>query len=266
MNIYMAKNIEENKQDSKSSAIDKLLDIIECLYSHGGKAKINTIATDLNLYKSTVHRILNTLKSRGYIYQDPNDLSYGIGPKFYSVGQLFQQSYSFVPLLTGYANALSQKYGECVQISVLDHFSEDCPKQLSIFRTSNDNKILSAVPAFGSISYSHCSASGKCILAFSSKSVVNKYRGCDLKKFTDHTITKWDVLEDQLKSVHNNGYATDVDELEIGLSCIAVPLLNSHGDLIAAISMLGATARFQTYSTDEIVAELQAIASKLNTL
>ncbi len=255
---------EKNTQsESKSSAIDKLFDIVECIHANGGKAKINKISSDLDLYKSTVHRILSTLKERGYVYQDSNDLSYGIGPKFYFIGQMFQKNYSFVPLLSEAATEMGAIYGECVQISTLNNFSDGEPTQISVFRTNAGGNILNAVPELGSISPSHCSASGKCLLAFSDNSVLEKYKKCTLKKFTENTITDWDRLQEELRNVRSLGYSRDKDELEIGLSCVAVPII-INGSVVAAISMLGATARFDTYDIEKIVADLKGIVSNLS--
>ncbi len=244
-----------NQSESKN-AIDKLLDIIECLYANGGKAKINTISADLGLHKSTVHRILNTLKLRGYIYQDIQDLSYGIGYKFFSVGQLFQNNYSFVDLLEQGAENLSKKYGECVQISIGD-FSTNAPQHISIYRTRVNTNILSIVPAVGNLSPSHCSASGKCLLAFSENSVLERIKDCELKKYTEETITNWDDLTNELEKVKKRGWATDINELESGLSCVAVPIFGTNRALLGAMSILGASARFVNYDIEEMVSDLK---------
>ncbi len=247
-------------ENTKISATDKLFDVVECICKHGGKAKINTIANDLGLYKSTVHRILNGLKARGYVYQDPNDLSYGIGSNFFYVGQYFKNNYSFVSTLADSATKLGEKYGECVQISVLDPNSYSCPKQISVFRSNTANSLLSAVPSLGSISYSHCSASGKCLLAFSDESVPEQFFGCELKEFTPNTITDWNVLTQELLVTKQRGWAIDQNELEAGLTCIAVPILNKQRKAVAAISLLSAGIRFEQYDFDQLIQDLKNAA------
>ena len=64
-------------------SLERALDIVEFLYSHGGKAALQEIASGLGLHKSTVHRLLATLKQRDYVYQDSGDLRYGLGLRFF---------------------------------------------------------------------------------------------------------------------------------------------------------------------------------------
>lgn len=255
--------MNKNVPQKKSNSIDKVIDVIECLYRHGGKAKIQTISADLNMYKSTVHRILNTLKERGYIYQDSIDASYGIGSRFFVIGELFKQQFSFVDILKPYTEELSQRYNENIQITIIDSVSTDVPRQISIHRSNNSNNVLSIAPPIGSTSDSHCSASGKCLLAFSPSSHLEQFMGCKLPKYTEHTIVDWDCLLHELEIVRKQGWATDVDELEEGLSCIAVPIFDGTHHIIATVSILGSSSRILKLDRDALLADLQSVAARI---
>lgn len=255
--------MKKNGSKEIIASVDRSIDIIEFICSFGGKAKINEIAKGLNMNKSTVHRSLNTLKMRGYIYQDIVDLSYGIGPKFSVVGQCFRENTYFVNKLKPEMSRLSKKYNICANLSIVDNMSVDSAKQLSIYRVEPEGNIL-GFRAFADVSSEcHSSSTGKCFLAFSPNTYINRYVGKNLKKYTDKTITNWEDLFKELEKVRLNQYATDEGELETGLSCIAVPVFNQQKELVASLSLTGPTVRLQIFSKSEIVEDLREAARKI---
>ena len=49
-----------------------------------------------------------------------------------------------------------------------------------------------------------------------------------LPRFTEHTVTDWNLLRQELSQIHTDGYAVDREELEIGLTCIAAPIFGEN--------------------------------------
>lgn len=244
------------KDSANIKSLDTAIDIIEFLYKNGKSMSINEISKGLGLYKSTVHRMLNTMKRRGYIHQNEDDLKYSIGSRFYSIGLLLTDKLAIFDMLQPHAWRLSDKYNECVHISVPDFMAEDCPKQISVLKANAGSNVLSATPPLGIPSYAHCSASGKCLMAYAGDDYLNRYYGCELKKFTNATITDWTLMDQELSEIRRNGYAVDLGELEEGLMCIAVPMINFKGEIIAAVSMIGSGLRLEKYNTEDIVKDL----------
>lgn len=249
--------------ENKSGVLDKSIDVLECIYEQGGKARICNIVDKLGYNKSTVFRILNTLKARGYIFQNESMFTYEIGPKFSRFSQLYQQNLHFVDMLKPYAKKISEKYSECVSISVLDKSSLKYPMQISIYRTNQSSNALGFRVEKGLASLSHSSASGKCFLAFSDQSYLDQYYGCDLAQYTEYTITDWDELTKVLVQTRKSGFAIEKNEYELGLTCIAVPIFDSNDGLLASISLTGSTARIESFNLDEIVKDLKELASRV---
>ncbi len=249
--------------ENKSGVLDKSIDILECIYEQGGKARICNIVDALGYNKSTVFRILNTLKDRGYIFQNESKFTYEIGPKFCRFSQLYQQNLHFVDMLKPYAKEISEKYNECVSISVLDKSSLRQPMQISVYRTNQSNNALGFMPKMGLASLCHASASGKCFLAFLDQTSFDRYYGCDLPKYTEYTITDWDKLTKQLIEIRKLGFATEHNEYELGLTCVAVPILDSDKKLLASVSLTGSTARIENFDQDEIVKDLKKLANRV---
>jgi DNA-binding IclR family transcriptional regulator len=90
----------------------------------------------------------------------------------------------------------------------------------------------------------HCTAVGKAILAnLSSEILKDKISRMELTKFTSNTICDKKTLIESLENIKKKGYAEDFEELEIGLHCIAAPILNHNNMPFAAISISGPTSR-----------------------
>src|SRR6266436_2755652 len=84
-----------------------------------------------------------------------------------------------------------------------------------------------------------------------------------LERFTARTITDRAVLESELDRFVNVGYAVDNEEYVLGVACVAVPVRNRHGDVIAAIAVQGATARLPLMRAIEFIPRLQAAATEI---
>jgi IclR family transcriptional regulator, acetate operon repressor len=85
----------------------------------------------------------------------------------------------------------------------------------------------------------HCSAAGKVFLAFGASALPSG----QLERRTPHTITDRPLLERELEAVRRQGFATIVDELELGLAAAAAPVRDADGSVVAALSIAGPTAR-----------------------
>jgi DNA-binding IclR family transcriptional regulator len=94
----------------------------------------------------------------------------------------------------------------------------------------------------------HCSGVGKVLLAYQPWSEVLRVVGNEqLYPFTPNTITSLDVLAEELARVRQRGYAYDLEEVSIGLCCVAAPIRDYEGQVIAAISFSTPTHRFRTH-------------------
>jgi IclR family acetate operon transcriptional repressor len=85
----------------------------------------------------------------------------------------------------------------------------------------------------------HCSATGKCLLAFNSERLVNLRNTLELSFHTVSTITDWSSLEVNLAEVRKRGYAIDDEEYHDGVRCVAAPVCNAAGAAVAAIGVTG---------------------------
>lgn len=251
------------KSEGGVAAVDRAVDIIEYIYQQGGECSLSGIAQGLSIPKSAVHRMLQTLKNRNFIYQDEQTGRYGLGTRLFVLGRMIEEKNAFVSVVKPYADRLSAKYNECVHVTVPYNGGDELPRQLLIAKIQNPQSVLRVSPPVGALTYCHASASGKCMLAFSAPGFLDKYRGRPLISFTDNTITDWNTLERQLSEIREKGYATEDGETEVGLSCTAVPVLNRKGELCVVVSVSGPTSRIRALHEQQLVADLKQVALDL---
>lgn len=235
------------------NSIDRALDILLLLQQEGQELGITQMSSRLGMHKSTIYRTLSTLEQRGFVQQNADNGKYWLGIKLYSLGMSIKEKLALPKLIYPYAKALSDRFREVVHVSVLDTGAENYPKHIIIDKVGQ--QVLSLTPPIGSSAPCHCSAVGKCLLAFSPPEYLNRFVGKALPGYTAKTIVEWDKLLQELADVRNKGYAYDDEELEIGLTCVAAPIFGQGQVAIAALSLSGPSSRVAEHF-DELVAEL----------
>ncbi|NCB04235.1 MAG: IclR family transcriptional regulator [Clostridia bacterium] len=252
----------EKSRESVSS-VDRAIDVIEFIYQAGGECPLGEVAKGLGVSKSSVHRLLQTLKQRNFIYQDEKSGHYGLGTRLFVLGRMVGENMAFLKTVKPYADRLNARFGECVHVTVPYNVAGELPRQLLIGKIQNPASVLRVSPDVGAITYCHASASGKCMLAFGKPEVLARARGLRLVGFTERTITGWEELDRQLAEIRAQGYATEDGETENGLSCTAVPVLNRQGELCVVVSISGPTSRIRALDQQEIVEALKAVALEM---
>src|SRR5690242_10548091 len=110
----------------------------------------------------------------------------------------------------------------------------------------------------------HCCASGKLLLAhLPAPERQGLLAVLPLERFTERTITDRAVLESELDRIVSVGYAVDNEEYVLGVACVAVPVRNRSGDVIASLAVQGATARLPLMRAIEFIPRLRAAAAEI---
>ncbi|MHC1719133.1 MAG: IclR family transcriptional regulator [Clostridiaceae bacterium] len=250
----------------KIGSIDRALDILILLYDEQRELGVTEIGASLGLYKSTVYRTLATLEKRGFVHQNPENGKYWLGMKLYSIGMAVGEKMPLKQLVQPFAKKLSQKFNEVVNVSVLDTTSGKYPRSVLIHKEESTNQVLKINPGVGSTSACYCSAVGKSLLAFSPKEVLDKAKEEEFSLYTSNTIKNWQELLYELEDIRIKGYAIDNEEQEIGLTCIAAPILNRKNMAVAAISLSGPTVRMKSLDSEEIIREVKRTVHEISLL
>lgn len=246
------------------TSIDRALEILMLLYKEERELGVTEIAKALGLHKSTVHRTLITLENRGFVQKNESNERYWLGVKLYALGMMVGDNLPLTHIIKPFAEKLSEKFALTVNVSVLDYKNSDYPKTILILKEEPEGE-MKVNPKLGSSSESHYSAVGKCLLAYVDKEVLDKFKDKKLPVYTSNTIDSWDKLNEKLSLVRMNGYAIDDEEVELGFTCVASPIIDKSDNAIAAISISGKTDEVKA-NFEKIVREVKNTASQISSL
>ncbi|HCL90293.1 MAG TPA: hypothetical protein DHW70_03115 [Candidatus Atribacteria bacterium] len=252
----------ENSTGKKEriKSIDKALGLLEFLSVNEQETGITEISKNLHLGLSTVHRILFTLKSRGYVIQNLNTKKYRLGIKLFTLGCAVQSTKRLVEITKPYLKQLSQSTNETANLAILEG------KEVIYLDTIGSPEILRTEIMAGTRTPAHCAALGKALLAFISdgefKSLYKKDE--PLSSLTSKSISSLEELKKHLKKVKEQGYAVDREEYKIGINCISVPIFGRNGEAIAAISITGPASRFTIDEMGKVKDKLMTISKEIS--
>lgn len=213
-----------------------------------GGIGVTEIAKQIDINKSSVYRILSTLVQYGYIEQDSETGRYKLGYKFLEVSTKLLDSIDLREEAKPFLLELENETNEVIHLVVYDQ------GEVVYIEKLEGNETLRMHSKVGKRAPMHCTSVGKAILAHLPSSVVLEIlerRG--MAMHTEHTITDKDQFLKELIQVKQKGYALDLEENETGITCIAAPIFDHLGKVIAAISISGPTIRM----TDERMESLQ---------
>ncbi len=258
-------NVERkrNVMDSIIAAVDRALDVLGILHEHERAMGISEIARVLDLHKSTVSRTLLTLERQGFVRKNLETRKYWLGLKLYAMGMTVKEKSAYLDEVIIAAKALYKEFNEVINVSVLEKQDGNIYKSVVVYKESNPNQVLSVNPTLGSYTDAHASSVGKCLLAYSPEITDECVRTMTLKKYTENSISNSEQLIEELADIRTKGYAVDREEREIGLSCVGAPVFDVKGNLIAAISVSGPTARMQAYNQKILIKKLLKISRSI---
>lgn len=239
------------------------LNIIEFLFAAEGEAGISEISAGTGMHGSTVHRQLATLKDRGYVYQNPDTLKYGLGLRFYAIGNKVKHNMPIINVIGPAAEELAKKYNLTAFIAVPNYSSDIYAQQTIVFKKNFSRLVSRDEPVVGTVGLAHGSATGKCMMAYYPDSLIQQYRATPLVKMTEKTITDWDILLAEFATIRSRGYALDSEEEIDGRTCIAVPVLDSCGHIIASVCLSGQTRNVFENPVNVMANDLLCVADML---
>jgi DNA-binding IclR family transcriptional regulator len=228
---------EENKpmEDKKTvRAVVRAFCLIEALAKNDGQPKgIQELSNLTNMTKATVHRQISTLVNIGYVDQDTNG-KYLLGLNLISLSAVILNRLQLVKVAQEELDFLSIKTDLTSHLGVIDN------NDLLYLAKANSNLSIQTTSYVGQRSYLHSTSLGKAICAYLPVERVMKcLNEKGMPRFTVKTITTIEDYLNELDYVKNIGYAIDNEENEKYIRCIAVPIFDFTGCVIASISVSG---------------------------
>jgi DNA-binding IclR family transcriptional regulator len=225
---------------------------------------ISALATRLGLAKSTVHRLASTLVEYDILEQNRETGKYRLGLALFELGTLVRRKMDTASESREQMYALAQATGETVQLAVFDHLS------VLYIRILESRQAVRMSTIAGARAPAHCTGVGKVLLAHQAEDVIRQVLDAGLERYTEATITDPKALAGELAEIRAKGYAFDDEEIEIGLRCVAAPIRNHSGRVIAAISVAAPVQRMTKKNAQATVSAVvgagEAISRRLGYL
>lgn len=243
-------------------AVDRAMRIIDLFDEYTTELKITEISAKIGLHKSTVHSLLKTLMHHGYIAQDEESGKYRLGLKLVEKGQLLLQGLDIRSVAKRLLASLSASTGQTAHLVILSGregvYIDKIEGERAAIRYSYLGR---AVPL-------HCSAVGKVLAAYQPERKLRELLdGYVYTVHTPNTITSREAFLQELQQVRICGYAVDNQENEAGVRCVAAPVFDHSGHVIAAVSVstLVSTVDDNELNAcrEKLIATVQAVSRRL---
>jgi IclR family acetate operon transcriptional repressor len=230
--------IQNRRMQTKITSLDRGLRILDTLSSESQGLGVTEISLRVAADKSVVYRTLSLLMAHDYVEQDPVSKKYVLG---YKVMELAGKRLRSLDLFSTSKPILKEVVRETGEIVVLAVMIGDVLAYLDKEQGPHAVHIASGL---GQPIPLHSTASGKAILAHMPDSeLIRLSREKGLPPITDKTITNFSELRTHLAEVRANGYAVDDQETYPGIRCVAAPIRNHRGAVLASISISGPIQR-----------------------
>ncbi len=239
-------------------SIERAFAILD-LFQQLGKNELSVkeIAEGLHLNKSTAFGLINTLASLGCLEQDRSNQKYMLGLKLLSLASTVQTQNVIILSVHPYLEQLNHMYDETVHCAIRNGDGV-------VYVDKVDAGSIHISTQIGSQNDMHCTGVGKCILAYLPPSTQDRILSKHMRSMTYNTITNALQLREELDRVRRQGYATDNEEISVGLSCVAVPVFSGPETVACAISVSGMTVRIRTAVEHGLVENLKRTAAAIS--
>src|SRR3954454_551981 len=245
-------------RDSRSSALEKALSVLEAVSDQSQAVGLPDLAARLGLPRQTVHRVLGQLEKLRLIIRDRSRERYSVGPRLSKLAFVTLRSLNQSAPVRLILQDLVDDLGESCNVGVLDDLDYvflqliECKWPLRLHQE------------VGTRIAAHTVSGGKLLLAYLDPAQSrSRVKGRKLKASTSHTLTSLAELEAEFARIRGAGYALNNPERFDGMIGTAVRALDPDGNVLAAVGMHGPLTRISMKTCERHVPRLQQAAERI---
>jgi DNA-binding IclR family transcriptional regulator len=242
---------DQRPRASGVNAVARAIDILRALGQSSQEMTLLQIAEESGLPRSTVHRIVQTLRDANLVVASSRGSGLRLGPELARIASVSRDQ--LVPMVRPFLEQLSQLVNEGASLAVLDG------EHVRFLDQAIAGQGLRAVSLVGATFPAHCTANGKALLAALPEEIMQATLPARLRRLTDHTIVRREELLGELATVRRTGIAYDREEHADGICAIGVTVHDAVGNF-AAITIAVPAQRF--YGRENVLAAALSDAGK----
>lgn len=226
------------KRQYTINSLDRGLRILLILGQNAAPLGLNEVSRRLEIDKSTTHRIMSTLCGQGFVEQDPESRKYLLGLRVIEVAALKLRTINLLKVARPPIQTLVSQSRETVHVAV------QSDGEVMYLDSEQYAGVITVNTTIGGRAPMHSSAVGKALLSGMTAEDVDRVLAIKgLQRYTEKTIVDPRELHLHLQQCHERGYALDDEETDLGVRCLAAPVLDHRGSAVAAVGISGPAQR-----------------------
>jgi DNA-binding IclR family transcriptional regulator len=240
---------QSSQRDYSIKVLQRGMKVLEALLEARAPLSLEQICAHTGLPKSTAFRIIVNLLQGHYLVK--TEKGYWLGLKMLRFGALVEEKLDLVQQAHPFLLQLRDQVNETIHLAVLDGDL----RVVYLEKLSTQHAVGLMMSRVGSTAPMHCTALGKAMAAFRPEDEICHWiRTHGLKPVTETTITDEDAFLHELHEIRFRGYTIDNGEFEVSVRCVAAPIRDRTGTVIAAVSISGPDTRMPVPLIDSSVA------------
>ncbi len=251
-------NRNPRRNSARLSSVTTAIHLLKTFDENDENLGISELAKRLNVAKSTVHRLASALLDEGLLQQNPETGRYSLGVGLFSLGSLVRSRLDVTIESKHILNTLREKTQENVRLAVLERASVvflhdfEGPQTLRLRSSTGQLK-----PAF-------CTAEGLCLISGLKAPQLGEFLKFSRTARTARTVTDPEEFQSRIRQVKRIGYAFEDEECDDGTRCVAAPIYNAEGRIVAAVGVAGPRARIRKNEVTKLAPEVVAAAGEIS--
>lgn len=241
-------------------ALERGLDILESFSLAAPELSLGELAERTQLPKPTALRLLSVLVQRGYVDWLPVVERYRLGVRTFEAGSVYLQSTSIEAEAEPYMRQLADATGQTANLGILDR------GQVVHIQVVAPDRPVRYWATVGKREDAHVSGLGKVLMSgLPEEEREELLRHFHFERRTPRTIVAVDTMRVELDRIQAEGHALDDEESNLGLRCVAAPIRDGRGRIIAAISISGVISEFSDDHLPRLIAATRQAANAVST-
>jgi IclR family transcriptional regulator, KDG regulon repressor len=241
------------------SSIRRALQILQTFSAERPEMGVTEVSRFLGVHKSSISRIIGTLASEGFLEKNPETGRYRLGLKLLDLGDRVLGRYDLRNDAAPFMEELAQKTREIIHLSILDK------NQIVYLDKKGEGQALTVGTKIGGRNPAHASSMGKVLLSgLPSHELMEALSMGPLLPRTPSTITKIPDLLKELDKVKRQGFAIDNEESFPGIRCVAAPVYDRTGKIVASLSVTAPKQRMGQQRLREVRERVIAAARSIS--
>ena len=239
-------------------SLDRGIKILLIL-SERNRVGVTEVAKELQVNKSTAFRLLETLLMNHLVEQDEGSGKYRLGIGVLRISEKLLGSFDIITTAKPFLTKLAETTHESAHLCV---FSSG---KVFVVDQVVSSEAMKVTVKIGKVEPLHCSAVGKCLMAFRLEREWPKLLdNMDWTAYTPATITSREQLVEELRQIKTVGYAVDREERTAGVRCMAAPIYNHRGEVVYCLGISGPSTRIRANKVEDYALKVKKVADQIS--